>query len=205
MRARLLLAVIFALLTALPCSAQADVHVYLLKGGFGGVFSTGLDDLAKKLGRRGHRTTVGSYSSYDRFADQAIHLDRQGGGPIVIVGHSWGADDAFAMAKRMADAGAPVALIAAFGPTQILTAPANVAYVINFYQGDTQVRAGRGFRGTIANVNLDRARGIDHFNIEDSNNLHARVIARIRSLTARSYVGRNIRQRRNDRDQPLAD
>lgn len=196
MRVRLLLAVPFVIgLAILPANVQAATQVYLMKGGFGGVFSTGLDDLAQQLEQRGIRASVASYGAYDSLATQAIALEKRGGGPIVIIGHSWGADNAFAMARLMAAAGARVALIVAFGPTHDLTAPANVARVINYYQGGTRVLRGRGFRGTIANVDLDSVPGIDHFNVEKSRRLHARVIAEIRALSERKRPRRPIRHR----------
>jgi hypothetical protein len=191
MRARFPLAVIvpalafvFALAWSIasPAPAQASPQVYLMKGGFGGVFSTGLDDLAGELRRRGIRATVTSYTAYQGLAARAIAREKSGGGPVVIVGHSWGADNAVAMARTMGAAGAPVALVVAFGPTHGLTVPANVARVINFYQGGTRMRGGRGFHGSIANVDLDGAPGIDHFNVEKIRRLHARVIAAVRAL-----------------------
>lgn len=201
MRARFILAVllpavILAWLVALPSAAQAATQVYLMKGGFGGVFSTGLDDLARQLRRRGISATVASYIAYESLAARAIAREKRSGGPIVIVGHSWGADNAIAMARTMGAAGVPVALVVTFGPTHDLTVPANVARVINYYQGGTRVRGGRGFHGSIANVDLDGAPGIDHFNVEKNPRLHARVIAAVKALPESKHRVQTVHERR---------
>jgi pimeloyl-ACP methyl ester carboxylesterase len=204
MRVYLLLASIFASLATLTASAQAAGHVYLLKGGFGGVFSTGMDELAQKLSQRGYTATVHSYEAYEQLATEAAREQESGHGPIIIIGHSFGANDAVLMADRMRAAGARVALVVTFGPTQDLIAPPNVAHIVNYYQGGALVRQGPGFKGTISNVNLDGAADINHFNIEKINNLHANVIARIQMVAGRAHIGKaahrnNARQRGSDR------
>jgi thioesterase domain-containing protein len=189
LRIHSLLTALFVGLTTLSTSAQASGHVYLLKG-FAGVFSTGLDALDAKLVQRGITATVHSYSDYEGLATEAAHIAKIGKGPIVIIGHSLGAEAAIYMAEKMKAAGAPVALVVTFGPNEHLIAPSNVAEVINYYQNDAIVSKGPGFKGTISNVNLDAASDINHFNIEKIYRLHAKVIARIQMIFGRRHIGR---------------
>lgn len=189
MRISLLFAVIFVGLASLPGSAQASGHIYLLRG-LAGIFSTGLDVLDEKLIQRGYTATIHSHDSYEALAAEAVRLQKSGRGPIIIIGHSLGADAAIFMAEKMKAAGAPVALVVTFGPTINLVAPSNVSQVINYYTGNTLVAKGPGFRGTISNVNLNAALDINHLNIEKSSRLHASVISRIQTIAGQAHVGR---------------
>jgi fermentation-respiration switch protein FrsA (DUF1100 family) len=175
---------VFAGLTAFSGSAQASGHIYLLRG-LAGIFSTGLDTLDEKLLQRGYAATVHGHESYDALAAEAARLQKSGKGPIIIIGHSLGADAAIFMAEKMKAAGGRVALVVTFGPTMNLVAPSNVSRVINYYTGNTLVTKGPGFKGTISNVNLNAAPDINHLNIEKSNRLQANVISKIQTVAGR--------------------
>jgi len=167
-------------------TAQASGHIYLLRG-LAGIFSTGLDTLDEKLLQRGYASTVHSHDSYEALAAEAARLQKSGRGPIIIIGHSLGADAAIFMAEKMKSAGARVALVVTFGPTINLVAPSNVSQVINYYTGNTLVTKGPGFKGTISNVNLNAAPDINHLNIEKSNRLQATVISKIQAIAGRGH------------------
>jgi pimeloyl-ACP methyl ester carboxylesterase len=162
-------------------------QVYLLRGLID-VFSQGMDDLGEKLRRRGVGSiVVANHSGYDSLAADAIAKYRAGNrGPIVIAGHSLGADAAMQMAELLNQARVPVALVVGFGPTLHLKAPANVARVVNYYQAHSAwngtFSAGPGFRGSLVNINLDSAADITHFNIEKNPRLHAETVARVMAI-----------------------
>jgi thioesterase domain-containing protein len=177
----LLFAVVFVGLSVLSGNAQASGHIFLLRG-LAGIFSTGLDVLNEKLVQRGYSATVHAYDTYHSLAQEAARLQKSGKGPIIIMGHSLGADAAIYMAEKMKTLGAPVALIVTFGPTMNLVAPSNVSQVINYYTGNTLVAKGPGFKGAISNVNLNSAPDINHLNIEKINRLHASVISKIQTI-----------------------
>jgi len=181
MRIYLLAAAILFGVTISFGNAHAAGHVYLLRG-LANVFSTGLDDLDEKLTKRGITATVHNHLETDTLAEQAARLQKAGKGPIVIVGHSLGADAAVSMAERMKDLGATVALIVIFGANGKLTAPSNVRRVVNYHLGSAVVVPGPGFKGTISNINLDGDGRINHLNIEKSNHLHLIVIPKIQAV-----------------------
>jgi thioesterase domain-containing protein len=182
-------AVLFGV-AVLPGNAQASSgHIYLLRG-LANIFSTGLDALDERLVQRGFAATVHNHVDYEALAAEAARLQKSGEGPIIIIGHSLGADAAIFMAEKMKAAGARVALIVTFGPTMNLTAPSNVSQVVNYYTGNTLVTRGRGFKGTISNVNLNAAPDINHLNIEKSNRLHASVISKIQAMAGRGHLSR---------------
>lgn len=190
MRISLLFSVVLLGLTVLSGNAQASSgHIYLLRG-LANIFSTGLDMLDERLVQRGFAATVHNHIDYEALAAEAARLQKTGKGPIIIIGHSLGADAAIFMAEKMKAAGAPVALVVTFGPTMNLTAPSNVSQVINYYTGSTLVTKGPGFRGRISNVNLNAAPDINHLNIEKSNRLHASVISKIQTIAGRGHFSR---------------
>jgi hypothetical protein len=79
-------------LTASPSMAQPRAHVYLLRG-LMNIFSLGMDTLAEKIQRHGIYATVHNYAEWQTLAGQAAaayHAGKEG--PIIIVGHSLGAD-----------------------------------------------------------------------------------------------------------------
>jgi hypothetical protein len=178
----MLLAGMLALLALCPVQAHAT-HVYLLRG-FAGVFSTGLDSLAEQLAKRGYKATVHSFTEAESLGEQAAREQKQGKGPIIIIGHSYGAEAAVTMAEVMKKQGAPVALIVSYGPTVSVAAPSNVHAVVNYYQGGAPFKKGPGFHGSLSNVNLDNSEGINHFNVEKIEKFHKQVIARVRAVAS---------------------
>ena len=189
MRKSLLFAAIFIAFSSLSGNANASGHIYLLKG-LAGIFSTGLDVLDQKLIQHGYSATVHSHLYYEELAAEAARLQKSGKGPIIIMGHSSGADAAISMAEKMKTLGAPVALVVTFGPTINLVAPSNVSQVINYYFGSAPVAKGPGFRGTISNVDLSGAADINHLNVEKIDRLHASVIAKVQALVGHGRAAR---------------
>jgi esterase/lipase len=179
----LLLACMLACLTSYPLQAKAAGHIYLLRG-FAGIFSTGLDNLAEQLNRQGYHATVHSYTDEPALAAEAAREQKSGKGPIIIIGHSFGAEAAATMAQDMKAQGASVALIVSYGPTVSMTVPSNVRQVINYYQGDVPFKKGPGFTGRMANINLDKSEGINHFNVEKVAFLQKQVIAHVQAIVS---------------------
>lgn len=170
-----------------PAAAQYRGHVYLLRG-LANVFSLGMDTLAEKLNARGIDATVYEYGQWQQLADQAAAESRRNGNaPIIIVGHSLGADAAVEMAERLTALGKPARLIVTFDPVGVTTIGRASGTFINYYQSNNgygkRLTTAAGFRGRLYNHNLDGANGLDHFNIEKSPSLHAKVIATIADIT----------------------
>lgn len=160
--------------------AQARAHVYLFRG-LGDVFSLGMDTLADELNRRGVYATSHSHTDWKAVADKAvIAYKARTEGPIILIGHSLGADAVMEMADYLGDKGVPVALLVPFDGTQSFPVPGNVAHVLNFTQRDyAYMRPGPGFHGSLNNVDLSFDHDIDHLNIDKSPPLHARVISEV--------------------------
>jgi hypothetical protein len=185
-----LLTVVFALAVGIvvafeasPGAAQLQprAHVYLLRGLLN-IFSLGMDTLAEELKGRDVYATVHSYSEWQTLADQAA-ADYKAGkeAPIILIGHSLGADSVMEMAAYLGHKGVPVALVVPFDCTKSFAASDNVAHVLNLTHSGTltYMRGGPGFHGALANVDVSSDPSIDHINIDKSPQLHARVVAEV--------------------------
>jgi hypothetical protein len=187
---RRLTALAFVVLAALAAGPQAAsagsrAHVYLFRG-LADIFSTGMDVLTDELNRRGVYATSHSHTEWKMLADRAAVEYKAGReGPIILIGHSLGADAVMEMADYLADKNVPVALVMPFDGTQSFSASANISRVINFTQRDyAYMRKGPGFRGTLVNVDVSSDPDIGHLNIDKSPRLHARAIAEVLTVAA---------------------
>ncbi len=181
----LLAAAIFAALGPSAALAASRAHVYLFRG-LADIFSTGMDTLADEINKRGVYATSHSHTEWKALADQAAAEYKAGKeGPIILVGHSLGADAVMEMADYLGDKSVPVALVMPFDGTQSFPASANISRVVNFTQRDyAYMRKGPGFRGTLVNVDLSSDPNIGHLNIDKSARLHARAITEILAVAA---------------------
>lgn len=173
---------------ASPSMAQSRAHVYLLRG-LMNIFSLGMDTLATELDRRGVYTTVDNHADWQSLADGAAARYKAGTeGPIILIGHSLGADAVMEMADYLGRKGVPVALVVPFDGTQSFYASPNVARVLNITQRDyAYMRRGAGFHGTLVNVDVSSDRSIDHLTIDKSPRLHARVIAEVLAIVGGAH------------------
>ncbi len=176
--------------TAAPRAPAGSIpgHVYLLRGLVGEVFSTGFYDLAERIRERGVDASVHSMYAPGNLAGEIIAKHRRAPAPVVLIGHSSGADAAISIAQRLRAANIPVALMFGFDPTPIAgRIPDNVGVFINLYQktnligGGEAVGAG-GFRGRIVNVDLRERREIIHITLDKSPVLHALVAGKIAAI-----------------------
>ena len=163
-----------------PSVAQPRAHVYLLRG-LMNIFSLGMDTLAAKLQNHGVYATVHNHSEWQSLADQAAAAYRAGNeGPIILIGHSLGADAVMQMAAYLGAKGVPVALVIPFDGTGSYAASGNVGRVVNLTQRDyAYMRRGPNFHGTLVNVDVSSDSNIDHITIDKSARLHARAIAEV--------------------------
>ncbi len=150
--------------------AESHPHVYLFRG-LADVFSTGMDTLADELNKRRVHATSHSHTDWKAIADRAAaDYKAKKEGPIILIGHSLGADAVMEMA----------ALVVPFDGTQSFPVPGNVARVVNFTQRDyAYMRPGPGFRGSLNNVDLSSNHDISHLNIDKSPELHTRVLSEV--------------------------
>src|SRR3954454_21296022 len=121
----LLIAAVMAVVLFFCRPAHAEPQVLLLRGWFG-VFSTGLDSIADDLKKRGIRAEVAGHTHWKTAANEI--LDRANGdfGPLVLVGHSQGANNVIDIARLLEVRKVPVALLVTLAPYMQNPIPGNV-------------------------------------------------------------------------------
>ena len=161
-------------------------HVYLLRGLLN-IFSLGMDDLAAKLQARGVAASVHNHADWQGIADDIAAKYKAGRhGPVILIGHSLGADAVMIQAEYLGKKGVPVALVVPFDGTGSYAASGNVARVMNLTQRDyAYMRRGAGFRGELQNIDVSRDAGIDHINIDKSGRLHNLVVNKVLGVIGR--------------------
>ena len=163
-------------------------EVYLLRG-LANVFSRGMDTLGAKMVRSGLDARVYNHAAWRELADNIIlrNKKKQVSYPVVIMGHSLGANASVLMANYLGANGVKVSYVVSFDPTQTGIVGKNVNRVVNFYlpndSNSNVVRRGRGFKGAVKNVNSRGVRGLKHTTIEKDAKYHAEVIKRTLTYT----------------------
>jgi hypothetical protein len=159
---------------------RSSAHVYLLRG-LMNIFSLGMDDLAAKIQARGITATLHNHSEWQQLSDDIAARYKAGNrGPIVLIGHSLGADAVMFMGEYLGRKGVPIALIVPFDGTNSYAATGNVARVMNLTQRDyAYIKRGPGFRGELQNVDVSHDSSIGHISIDKSARLHALVVNKI--------------------------
>lgn len=109
-----------------------QARFYAMRG-FMGIFSLGMDSISNKVHQElGIETTTLPYRQEEKLSHQLIDQYQSGRfrGPIILAGHSFGADAVIRVAKRLNKKHVPVDLILSLDLTKIQTIPPNVK---NFY------------------------------------------------------------------------
>ncbi|MBN9273957.1 MAG: lipase, partial [Mesorhizobium sp.] len=89
-------------------TGKRQPEIYLLRG-FGDIFSTGLDEMGERLAAQGIESHVDSHTASGVVA-RTIIADAQRGrlGPVILIGHSLGANGAIRIAEQLQKAGIKV-------------------------------------------------------------------------------------------------
>jgi pimeloyl-ACP methyl ester carboxylesterase len=163
----------------------AEPRVLLLRGWLS-LFSAGLDRLADEFRARGIKAEVRRHL-YWTTAVSDILRDRAAGniGPLILVGHSQGGNDAIEIARALQISHVPVDLVVTLAPYMPKPVPANVGRAINYYQAGgwgSPLTPEPGFRGKLSNFDLAGDPTIFHFNIDKSDRIHAEILREIQAF-----------------------
>lgn len=161
---------------------DTNTQIYLIRG-LGNVHSLGLDQIAEKLKPHGFQPIIVSWQAEQETADAIASKYLSGQkSPIVLIGHSFGANTALKVGQRLSGRGIPVAYIVSIDMTEPLTVPLTTRHFVNFYQTNGYgKKAGRpqGFKGDMINVDVTNREDINHFNMDEAPKLHEIVIGKI--------------------------
>src|SRR5215468_2286872 len=147
---------VFSIAIALLWSgaAHAETRVYLLRGWFG-VFSTGLDSLAEELRSKGIKAEAVGHLAW-RSTVAEIVKDRAAGksGPLVLVGHSQGANNVIEMARLLEREKIPIACWLRWRHCCRTSAGQCRAGDYHSLAWGAALVADAGFHGKLSNINL---------------------------------------------------
>jgi pimeloyl-ACP methyl ester carboxylesterase len=169
-------------------------NAFLLRG-FIGVFSTGIDRLGTEVNAAGVHGEVFQCDQWSALADQIAlrfhgHPEAE---PLVLIGHSYGADDAINIARKLDEANIPVALLVTLDPVTPMPVPKNVRLCVDLYQSNgiwdnfpwlrgIPLQQEPGSPGKLLNANIRTNRtdlldpDVNHFNIEKKQKIHDEVL-----------------------------
>lgn len=171
-------------------------NAYLLRGWIG-VFSTGVDELSQKLNERGVRAHVYQELQAGALADTIAkkYLGDGEAEPLVLIGHSYGADNVVRVARALEKKGVSVDLMVTLDPTTPPSVPKNVKLAYNYYQPQPldviplfrgiPLKQDEGGSGKLVNYNLrsDRkdllAPDTNHINIDKNPKVHDAVVQNV--------------------------
>lgn len=174
-------------------------NVYLVRGWLG-VFSTGIDALGDKLKAAGLQNEVYQETQWRVLASAIIekYKNKKYPEPLVLVGHSYGADDIIAISREIEKSNITVDLLVTIDATTPPKVPANVRQCYNLYQTGVldalpimrgiPLHADPDFKGKLRNVNIRADRkdlvddGLNHFNIEKKEKIHQEAIKQILAI-----------------------
>jgi surfactin synthase thioesterase subunit len=173
-------------------------NVYLLRGWIG-IFSAGIDQMGVDLNDAGIRASVYQEAQWPDLANAiltAYEHPRSPPEPLVLIGHSYGADSVIRIARRLQPAHVHIDLLITLDPVTPPTVPSNVLRTYNLYQSNGVLDTLPFLRGIplVAdadnknelknlNIRVDRTDlltpDLDHFNIEKQPLVHADVLAQV--------------------------
>jgi pimeloyl-ACP methyl ester carboxylesterase len=173
-------------------------HVYCILGWLG-VWSRGMDVIAQRANEElGVQATSLANQEWPKLASfvRTEHEAGRWSGPLILVGHSIGADDQIRVAKRLNEWGVPVDLLILIDPTDPPIIPPNVRHCVNIFKSQPVVDYAPIFRGIkvraadptqtlVENIDLRRTavgfdtRVINHFNIAKINGVQNMVLTEI--------------------------
>jgi len=166
---------------------SAQPPIYVMRGGLN-IFSTGMDVLAKELTAKGYPAISDTFEDWRAQMAKVVAAYKAHPYPIVIIGHSYGADTALLMSYKLKEDNIRVALLVFYDLTDPGKVPSNVDHVLNFRSSsatgiNVTVTGGAYFHGTITNVT--RA-DLNHLNIDKAEDLHKQTIDEIASLRGKA-------------------
>lgn len=171
-------------------------NVYLIRGLIG-VFSTGMDELSTKIENSGVRARVFQDNQHAHLANAMLkaYSGAKNPEPLVLIGHSYGADDVVRVARELKTKGIRVDLMVTFDATVPPKVPDNVALVYNYYQSQPTdvipmfrgipLTLDEGAKTKLVNMDLRKERkdllepGTNHINIDKNGVLQDEVVKKV--------------------------
>jgi hypothetical protein len=174
-----------------PTANQGEVHT--MRGGLG-IFSIGMNQLRDTVAVQykipAHSTMWYNAGDVSRSIISSYY-HRKAHRPIILIGHSLGANEQIKVARNLNAAGVPVALLVTVDAVSQTIVPPNVKKVLNVYKpGFVPMFSGLKLKAVdpnatlIENVNVNSLKGIDvnHFTIDKDKFVQALILDRVKKV-----------------------
>ena len=175
---------------------QRQGSVYLVRGLLG-PFSMGMDKIGEELRQQGVHAVVFQHSQEGELAD-ALGREYSATGsaePLVLIGHSLGADDVVEISRKLTAKNIRITLMITVDPVMADPVPGNVAQTINFYRSNgvmdvlpifrgIPLKAGQGAEVHLMNLNLNKHEellepGTNHFTIDKNSRVRHAIVQQV--------------------------
>lgn len=173
-------------------------HVYCILGWLG-IWSRGMDVIVQRVDAELGVQAMSLANQEWQKLTSFVRMEHEAGrwtGPLILVGHSIGADDQIRVAKRLSEWDIPVDLLILIDPTDPPAIPPNVRHCVNIFKSQPlvdyapifrgiRVRAADQSRTLIENIDLRRTmvgfdtQMINHFNIAKIKGVQDMVLTEI--------------------------
>ena len=174
-------------------------QVYLIRG-LVGIFSVGIDRLTDEINADGIAAHVYQETQDPQMADAIIATYEHASvrEPLVLIGHSVGAEDVITIARKLDAHGIAVDLMVCLDATNPDRLPPNVRHCVNYYQSSLMdyfpilrglpLKTEPAFAGVLENLDVRHERrdliewDTNHFNIDKDEKIHADVLRRLNEV-----------------------
>jgi hypothetical protein len=168
-------------------------EVYCIRG-WHGIWSLGIDEMAKQLNEKGVTAHVFMPEQVNTLAATIVERYKNAPQhePICFIGHSWGVDGSLIIARELEKVGITVDVIVCLDSVNQTTVPKNVRLCYNYWMpgfiGDTNLLRGiplkqePGSTGQLFNYNCSgeyrswRSDGVNHINFDDDPKIQKRIV-----------------------------
>ena len=173
-----------------PKPYRGEVHTML--GGLG-VFSTGMKELSSSVVEECNIPAPSSmWYNAGRVSRKVIASYYKNHRPIILVGHSLGANEQIKVARNLDKVGIPVDLLITVDAVSQTWVPANVKHVMNFYKSGyvpmfsgLRLKAVNPEKTRLDNINVDTLKNVkvNHFTIDKEPVVQAMMMDEIKKVT----------------------
>lgn len=169
---------------------RGEVHTML--GGLG-VFSTGMKELSSAVEATYHiPAPSGMWYNAGAVSRAIISSYYKNHRPIILVGHSLGANEQIKVARNLNKAGIPVDLLVTVDAVSQTIVPPNVKHAMNFYKegyvpmfSGLKLKAVDAVKTQIDNIDVTQLKGVsvNHFTIDKNPVVQAMIMEEVKKVT----------------------
>lgn len=175
----------------LPPKHRGEVHT--MRGGLG-IFSIGMNQLRDSVANQYHVPSSSTmwYKSGEVGREIAEYYQKHTNHrPIILVGHSLGANEQIMVARYLGKMGIPVDLLVTVDSVSVTRVPANVKEVLNIYKpGYVPMFSGLKLKAInpetthVDNVNVNQLAGVDvnHFTIDKDDVVQNMILNKVEKV-----------------------